>query len=180
MSPKLIASLIAATWIAAVVAALWWYLTPPPAQVGQWTTATTAPQIKNVPDATITPAKVIVKAPIAKKKLKLPPEIQDDPNKHVLDAVRIKKDTHPVTVTTVIDEATGEVKTIVRREPLPWLALEQTGELRLDYGWKGGQQVMRLSLREDLLQVKALHAGVNLTLDSDGDYFVGAGVGWQW
>jgi hypothetical protein len=29
------------------------------------------------------------------------------------------------------------------------------------------------------LQMKAVHAGINVNLDSDGDYFVGGGVGYR-
>jgi hypothetical protein len=35
-------------------------------------------------------------------------------------------------------------------------------------------------LREDLLQVKALHLGLNASLDTDGAWFVGVGVGYRW
>lgn len=149
--------------------------------VGTTVPATRAPELNKVPKQDITPPKVAVYKPPAKKKLALPPEVQDDPNKYVLDSTRLPNDTHPHTVTTVIDAHTGEVQTYDRRDPLPWLAAERSNELRLDYGIKRGfDRVGRLSYRVDLLQVKALHAGITAAIDSDGEYFIGVGVGWRW
>jgi hypothetical protein len=37
-----------------------------------------------------------------------------------------------------------------------------------------------MMVREDLLQVKALHLTANAALDSDGQIFVGGGVSWGW
>lgn len=172
-------ALVACLLLAA--AGAWWYFTPAPAQVDEWTSPEVAPQIAPVPKQTIRPAKVHAYAPSAKAKLKLPASMLNDPNVYVLDSSLLPSDTHPQTVTTVIDEQTGEVQTVVRREPLPWLAAEHRGELRLDAGVKNGlAKVVRLTLREDLLQVKALHAGINASVDTDGQLFVGAGVGWKW
>lgn len=159
----------------------WWYFTPEPAPVDSWTPAQASPQVAPVPKQTIHPSKVRAYAPAAKAKLKLPDSMLNDPSVYVLDSSLLPSDTHPQTVTTVIDEQTGEVQTVVRREPLPWLAAEHRGELRLDAGIKNGlSRVGRISLREDLLQVKALHAGINASVDTDGQFFVGAGVGWKW
>ena len=167
--------------LAGAVAVAWWYFTPKPSPVGETTLAKPAAELKRIKKRDITPPKVAVYEPPAKAKLDLPIGIQDDPDKYVLGSVKLPNDTHPHTVTTVIDEKTGEIQTFDRRDPLPWLSVEQRGELRLDYGFKAGQPMTaRLSLREDLLQVKALHAGINASLDADGQYFVGAGIGWKW
>lgn len=164
-----------------VLALAWNYFRDKPAPVGTTVLAKPAAELRGVPRQDIAPPKVPVYAPPAKKKLDLPADVQNDPNKYVLDSVKLPNDTHPHTVTTVIDEKTGEVQTFVRRDPLPWFKPEQTGEVRIDYGIKnGGIRVARLTFREDLLQVKALHVGVNATLDTDGQYFVGGGVGWRW
>lgn len=153
----------------------------PPAPVDEWRPAKPDPVLRGIPTQDITPPKVKVYAPAAKKKLKLPDPIQEDPHTYVLTSARLTKDTHPQTVTTLINDQTGEVQTITRREPLPWLALEKTGELRLDYGLKRGlDRVARLSYREDFIQVKAFHAGITAAIDSDGEYFIGVGVGWKW
>jgi hypothetical protein len=159
----------------------WWYFTPAPVPVDEWTPAQVAPQLAPIPKQTIRPAKVRAYVPAAKAKLKLPDSMLNDQSVYVLDSSLLPSDTYPQTVTTVIDEQSGEVQTVVRREPLPWLAAEHRGELRLDAGVKNGlAKVVRLTLREDLLQVKALHAGINASVDTDGQFFVGAGVGWKW
>jgi hypothetical protein len=159
-----------------------WLFKPTPQPVDSWHPAEPDKRLSDVPRVDITPPKVPVYTAPAKRKLKLPDEIKDDPNKYVLTSARLPKDTHPQTVTTVIDAQTGEVQTLYRSEPHPWLAVEQTGELRVDYGIKSwsGLRVVRLSLREDVLQIKSFHAGINASIDSDGAWFVGVGVGWKW
>lgn len=178
---KRILWLLALVMVLALLVLAWWHFTPSPAPVGSTVVAQKAPELKKAPRQNITPPKVSVYKPPAKAKLDLPADIQGDPNKYVLDSVKLPNDTHPHTVTTVIDATTGEVQTFDRRDPLPWFKPEQTGEARLDYGFKAGRpMIARLTLREDLLQVKALHAGINASLDADGQYFVGAGVSWKW
>lgn len=172
--------LVANILILAIIAA-WWYSHPRDNPVNTTVPAHPAPELDNRPKQDITPPKVAVYTPPTKKKLDLPPEVQDDPNKYVLGSAKLPSDTHTHTITTVIDQQTGAVQIFDRRDPLPWLAAEQTGELRIDYGIKNAlATVVRISVREDLLQMKALHAGVNATLDSDGAWFAGAGVGWRW
>lgn len=161
--------------------ALWWHLTPPRPPVGTTVPAKPASELKGQQTQDITPPKVKVYVPKVKKPLGLPADIQDDPNKYVLGSAKLPSDRNPHTITTVIDAQTGEVQTFDRRDPLPWLATEQTGEIRIDYGYKNGLvKVGRLSLAEDLLQVKALHAGVLASLDTNGAWFAGVGVGWRW
>lgn len=163
------------------LALAWWYFTPKPAPVGSTVIAKPAPELRGQPTQDITPPKVKVYTLPAKKALGLSADVHDYPNKYVLGSARLPSDTHPHNVTTVIDAKTGAVQTYDTREPLPWLAAEQHGEIRLDYGFKNaGVKVGRISLSEDLLQVKALHAGINVAVDTDGTFFVGAGVGWQW
>lgn len=172
---------LAVVVLLASLALAWWHFKPIPAPVGSTVLAQKAPELKKAKRKDIAPPKVPVYEPPVKAKLDLPADIQDDPDKYVLDSVKLPNDTHPHTVTTVIDAKTGEVQMFDRRDPLPWFAARQTGEVRLDYGFKAGQPMTaRLTLREDLLQVKALHAGINASLDADGQYFVGAGVGWKW
>lgn len=164
-----------------IFAMVWHFFTTHPPPVGSVVPATQAPELKRAPKQDIAPAKVSVYTPPAKKKLNLPTDIQDDPNKYVLGSAKLPSDTRPHTITTVIDSTTGEVQTFDRRDPLPWLAAEQTGEVRVDYGLKGGTaRVWRVTLREDLLQVKALHAGINASVDTDAAWFAGVGIGYRW
>ena len=160
-----------------------WYFTqvPAAAPTAKWTPAQPSQQVAAIPKQEIKPPAVKVYAPKVKQKLNLPEEIQTNPNLYVLQSTRLPNDTHPATVTTLINQQTGEVQTYVRREPLPWLSTEHTGEARIDVGIKSATgTIARLTLREDLLQVKALHAGFNASLDTDGQIFVGVGVGFKW
>ncbi len=166
--------------VALVAALLWWHFKPTQQPVGTPAIAQSAPQLAHVATEAIKPPSVVVYAPVAKKKVPLPMQVQADTHQYVLASSRVPFGLHPQNVTTVIDDQTGKSTTYVTREPLPWIAVQQTGEARIDYGWKGGSAVARLSMREDLLEVKALYLGINATLDSDGQYFIGAGVGYKW
>lgn len=175
-NPKMILLEVAA--LSAVLLLAWKFLRPPE----PYLPADVAPQVAHVPTVAVPMAAPIrVYAPAAKAKLNLPAAIVAAPNKHVAAATRIKPDQHPQTVVTVVDTSTGDVETITRKEPLPWIAREHTGELQLSAGIKNGMaRVGRISLREDLLQIKSFHLGAQASLDTDGQYFVGAGVGWKW
>ncbi|MDO8294371.1 MAG: hypothetical protein Q7T29_16135 [Gallionella sp.] len=89
-------------WLLALVMVLlallvlaWWHFTPSPAPVGSTVVAQKAPELKKVPRQNITPPKVSVYKPPAKAKLDLPADIQGDPNKYVLDSVKLPNDTQP-------------------------------------------------------------------------------------
>lgn len=160
---------------------LWDHFTPAPALIGQWIEAAPSKHLAAVPKVEIAPKKLRVYAPQAKKKLNLPDPIQQDDNQYVLASTTLKHDYLPQTVTTVVNSETGESTTITRREAYPWLAAQQTGEIRLDYGIKNGlARVGRLTLREDLIQIKGINLGATATLDTDGSAFAGAGVGVKW
>lgn len=158
----------------------WMLFYKPPEPVGTTVVATPAPEVAKVPKVNIKPPAVKVYAPAAKDKLNLPDQVRANAFAHVLSSSAVKADDHPHTITTVLDEQTGEVIAFDRRDPLPWLAGENSGEIRVDYGIKNGMtRVGRLSLRESLVQVKALHLGGQASIDTDGQYFVGVGVGWK-
>lgn len=157
-----------------------WMLKPNPEPVGEWHSAEPDKRLKDVPKKDITPPKVPVYAGKAKDKLKLPDDVKDDPNKYVLTSTKLPNDTHQQTVTTVIDSETGEVQTFTRREPLPWLAVEQTGEIGIGYGFKNGQKAGHLFAREELLQIKAAHLGAGVHLFTDGTNMVELTMAVKW
>jgi hypothetical protein len=157
------------------------WMNPKPPPVGVFVPAPPAKEVINVPKIDV-PTKTIKAYPkLAKAKMGLPPAEQQDDNMYLVSATKLSADLHPRTVVSVLDIKTGEVKQEVRVDPYPWIAAEQTGEVRFDYGVKSdGQRVGRLSLRENLVQIKALHFGVSATLDTDGAAFAGVGVGYKW
>lgn len=160
---------------------LWDSFTPVSEPVGQWVEARPSGPVAAVQKEVIHPKALKVYTKPAKAKLNLPATLQQDDNQYVLASSTLKHDYHPQTVTTLVNRETGEATTITRGEPYPWLAAQQTGEIRLDYGIKnGGVAVGRLTLREDLLQVKGVNLGAGASLDTDGAVFVGAGVGFKW
>lgn len=180
---------VVAVALCAILAGLfWWFwLKPEPGPVGEHVAAKVAPQIEDTPKVAVAVPKLKVYAAKAKDKLQLPAADVSNPQIHVIESSRVAPDLHPQTVTTLVDASTGETHTLIRREPDPWLAPRNTGEIRLDYGYKAGgvagggfDKVARLTFREDLLQVKAFYAGVNASLDSDGQGFFGVGVGYRW
>lgn len=145
--------------------------------------ATPAPEVEKVGKEEIKPEKLKVYKPEAKDKLPLPDKIKDDKDEHVISASQIKADDHDHTVITTVNSRTGESTTVDHKKSLPWLALEKKSEFRLDYGLKGyliPTPVGRLSFRSELLRVKGTVLGLNTSLDFDGEYFIGGGIGYRW
>lgn len=118
--------------------------------------------------------------------LKLPADVQANPNAAVIAAATIRPDPRPQTVTTVLDTATGDARTYVKVDPYPWLAIEARGAATLAAGYRFDRgsalpkQIVRLGVGYDVVRVKALTLGAVATLDSDGQTFVGAGVTYRW
>jgi len=152
--------------------------------------ATPAPVLINTPLidlALSSPVKVYSGGAKTKQQLKLPARVVKDDSKQVISGTRIDaKDDHPKTITTVIDADTGESTTYVTTEPLPWLAMDTRGGIGLYAGLKNGQQVARLQLRQDLLQIKNVHVGAIASIDQpisgagQQDYFIGVGAEYRW
>lgn len=162
-------------------AVVWYLATPAPAPVNEWHPATPAPQVKPLEKAPVKVQYIYVYPNKAKDSLNLPQPIKDDPAKQVIEATRVQADEHPQTVTTILDITTGKTETLVRIEPLPWLAAEQHGSIGVGYGLTSG--LMRgwaLNAHEDLLQIKALHFGADGSLFTGGAYFAGVGVAYHW
>lgn len=190
MKNTLISAAIGAALALLIVGGLYLYLNRPaptaaPAAVA--VPAAVAPEVKKAPRVSVTlPVPVKAYAPGVKGTLKLPESIVRDENQHVIAAARVRADDHPQTVTTVIDAATGEAKSYVKEESLPWLALDTHGEAGIYAGLKNGERAARLEVRQGLVQVKAVHFGAVASLDHPlagpikSDYFVGFGAWVRW
>jgi hypothetical protein len=147
-----------------------------------------APEVKHKPkvEKPIKTKKVKVYAPEVKKDLKLPEVVQDDPALDVIASHQVKPDDHPQTVTTLLNTETGESETYVKRDPLPWLARSDRGEVGLALGFKNAEPAVRLEGRQELFQVKAVHFGVTGSVDQQlngaekTDWFVGVGAWYRW
>lgn len=168
----------------------WWVSTGTPVQPGtvEAVPATPAPQLALSPLAVIeVTAPIKARAPTAKKALKLPDAVQADQSQHVLDAARIAPSDRAQTVTAVLDATTGETRTYVVAEPLPWLDFRQRGDAGAYLGVKHGEPTLRLQARHEFAQVKAMHLGALASADlpingsrQDPDVFVGVGAWVSW
>jgi hypothetical protein len=147
-----------------------------------------APEVKHLPkvEKPIQAKTVKVYPAKVKKELKLPEIVQDDPVKEVVAASQVKADDHPQTVTTVVNTDTGDFETYVKRDPLPWLARSDRGEVGLALGFKNAEPAVRLEGRQEVFQVKAVHFGVTGSVDQQlngaekTDWFVGVGAWYRW
>lgn len=121
-----------------------------------------------------------------KRKLNLPAQVQADDNKQVLEASKLPADDHPQTVTTVIDVKTGETETFRRRDPLPLIAIDTTGEAGLFIGLKNGATTLRGEARQSLFTIKAVHVGGIVSFDQSiggaqqPSSFIGGGAWGHW
>lgn len=121
--------------------------------------------------------------PAVKRSLNLPEAVAGDKNQHVIASSQTAADERPHTVSTVINQQTGEVQTFDRADPLPWLAVNTKSELGVFVGMKSGEQAIRIEGRQELLQVKALHFGAIASTDimrGGTDAFIGAGLWARW
>lgn len=170
-----------ALFVAISATALYFHFMPTPMPPGIHMPATPAPELKRektVPAQVAGPIQVY--KPAAKKKLKLPAQIQDDPEQHVVASTRTPNDEREHTVTTVLDTSTGKFETYDRAEPLPWAAVATKTQVGMFYGYRGDEPVVRLQAQQELLQIKAVRLGATATLDSDGEAFVGVGAWARW
>lgn len=158
-----------------------WYYRLAPITLGVTVEAKPAPEVKHEHKVDVPlnkPAKAY--GPAVKTKLKLPESIANDPNQHVITSIKTPNDERQHTITTVINDKTGESTTFDRVEQLPWMAIDTKTELGIYAGLKHGEQAIRIEAKQALLQVKALHLGAVASADltrSGTDGFIGIG-GW--
>lgn len=152
-------------------------------RAGQVVAAAQAGEVAGQPTVTVPVTSVQAYPDAVKKKLNVPKPVADDVKKKVVAASKIAASDRPHTVTTLLDTGTGQFETYVRSDPLPWAAFTARGAAGVYYGLKNGEQAVRLQVRQDLIQVKAVHAGVIGSIDQVGgktDTFVGVGAEYRW
>ena len=177
--------MVAVAVILAASLAAWWHFRPQPAPVSVPVIATPSKAVSGVGTETLTTQVKVYKAE-SKKRLNLPKSLQEDNSKHVAASSTVKPDIYPHTVSTVIDDKTGEVTTYDTREPLPWLSVDNHGEAGVAYGIRNGQPTVRLEVRQNLIDVKAVKIGLQASVDQPmagigaTSYFVGVGLAYRW
>lgn len=116
--------------------------------------------------------------PAVKTKLKLTRDVIKDTNKHVVAATKVRADEHPRTITTVVDQTTGQFTSYERVDPLPWLAVNSRTHIGAYYGLKNLEPVLRIQVQQEIVQVKALHIEAIASVDIGAgkpDPFIGIG-----
>lgn len=172
-------------------AALWWINRPgETVGVGKTVQAAPAAEIKKAQKVAVdvkAPVKVYSGGAGLKGRIKLPEDVVADGRQQVIASSKIDAtDDHPHTVTTVINTETGESETYVRTDPLPWLAWGRRGAIGMYAGIKNGMPTVRLQIRHDLIQIKAIHFGAIAAIDQPisgpmtMDYFAGVGAEYRW
>jgi hypothetical protein len=160
---------------------LWDRFTPSPAPVGVTVIAAPNKAIAGVPKIDVPVKKLKVYTAPAKAKVALPQNVKDDPNQYVLGSTSLKPDTHPTTITTMVNAETGESTTYTTREPYPWFAFENQGDIGAGVGFdKTGATVGMIEIHEDLVQIKAAHLGVTAIGMSNRTGFVGLSARVKW
>lgn len=175
---------VAALTLFAVIGAVALYarFKPAPMPPGVHLPATPAPELKREQTIPVQVAEPIqVYKPAVKKKLKLPPAVQADPEQHVVASTKTANDERQHTVTTTLDTRTGEFTTYDRVEPLPWLAVSTRSHFGAYIGAMNGEQALAVTARQEVLRIKGLRVeGVAIGAVSQSERFTFVGVGASW
>lgn len=169
---------------------LWGWMRPDPAPVSVAVPAIPAPEVAKTPKVETPVAFKSVKSypKTAKRKLGMPVATQADDNKQVLEAVQIPADDRTQTVSCIQDTQTGETEIYVRRDLLPLIAADYSGDAGLYLGLMNGAPALKLEARQSFLTMKAIHFGVTGSLVQPigglampPSTFVGGGIwgGWK-
>jgi len=132
------------------------FLYDKPVKSGKYETAAPAKGMAEAPKHDVVlqvPVKALDKK-VAAKKMKLPPEVIDDPIKELVSTASMGPSDGGYTTATVIDTSTGEASTIVREEKRPFWGFggKTSVGAGLDISTRAGQ-VEVLEVNQDLLRM---------------------------
>jgi hypothetical protein len=170
---------VLAAFFAALIV-IWWLDAPHAKPVGVSVALPSAKEVVGVATVKETVKVVYVYPKSVKPKLNLPESVVKDDLAKVTATAKLKTADRDYTLTSVINSETGNSLIYARLDPLPILALSHVGEASISYGIKGSDTVGRLSVSQNILQVKSIRFGVTATLDTDGDYFAGLSANYRW
>lgn len=87
------------------------------------------------------------------------------------------------TITASIDDI-GETTIYVRKDPLPWFSRDKSVAFGIAAGFRDGISVIRTDFEYDFMQLKAVHFGPLVSIDTNGHgetkWFVGVGLTSRW
>ena len=156
-----------------VLVLVWNYFRPANQKTGEYNAVETSSEVSNLKPVPVSGTVNVIPDP-AKKKLKLPDNVQRDPNAVVIGATSLPASDAPSTFITFWDPTTGDVSGQVRKDPLPWLAAESRWYARLGAGAKTRSgTVGQLAVGGNVVQMKALHVGASAEIFTDGDAYAG-------
>lgn len=145
------------------------------------TPAQRSPALAGVDTVEAYPKHVVVYAPAAKAKLRIPASMVQDDAVAVLDSSKLPESDHTQTVTTVLNTDSGQPMTLVSVDPYPMFRFESRKQVGFSYGMtNGGKWIGLATISDDLVQIKALRFGVNASIDTTGQVFAGVGVSYSW
>jgi len=113
---------------------------------------------------------VVIEKEAAAKKLDLPPEIKDDPNKQITATAVIPPYEGKTNVLAVLDTSTGGIGVMARQLALPFFDFENKREIGIRYGisMKHDQEA-DLYGRWDFFRVANAHLGLYGEVNTTGD-----------
>lgn len=146
------------------------------AETGKFEHLPPAPEVRTVEKIIERPKIVYVYPPESKAKLNLPPAVIQDSAKKLITTGKLQAEERPYTLSAVLDTSTGETEVFARPDPLPWVAPGRRGAVGIAYGAGDSGLSMKIYAYRDMLQVKALHAGVRAEADQRGEWWAGGYV----
>ena len=162
---------ILAVVLAALLAWNFWPREKP--VVGESVQLPPAKEVRMVEKIIIQPKLVYAYHDKSKTELNLPDSVTTDAQKKLIATGKLNAEDRPYTLSGVLDTQTGHAEIYARPDPLPWIGPGKHGAIRLTQ-WHNG--VTQIDASHDLLQVKALHAGISGRADTSGETLVGGYV----
>jgi hypothetical protein len=169
-------SLALAGIIIALLAAAWTFWPREKVQVGVSAPLPPAKEAKGEPKTPIHPKAVNAYPDKVKAKLSLPDAVVKDPAQKLIGTGRLDAEDRAYTLSTTLDTQTGEAQLYARPDPLPWIGPGKRGAVGIAYGAGDVGIRTKAYAYHDLLQAKALHAGVRAEIDQRGGWWGGAYV----
>lgn len=169
--------------ILAMLAAAWVFWPRPQPVAGQSVPLPPAPEVRTVEKVVERVKYVKVYPDAAKADVDLPEPVAANPAKKLTATGKLHAEDRPYTLTAVLDTTTGESEVYARPDPLPWLAPDTRTEVGVFYGYKDGEQAIRIDGRQTLVRVKALRLGAVASADATPgniDTFIGVGAWMRW
>jgi len=143
--------------VALFVAGIWLYkaFAPAPVQPAGYQPAIPAHGMSGAPTSTVTVQKplIVIDKPTARKKMKLPTAIVDNPSVVITSTASAPASEGGHEIATVLDTTTGITETVIKENPRPWFGFGGKTEIGLRAGLSTRGEQAALYVRQDILRV---------------------------